>query len=166
MSTVATKSTSGKPRADKIKLTSLEPMDAIHVDGFSYNGAEFIAIRDQINQFTWMHKLSKTNTQTVLTKLDIFQVIFGKTKKIKNDKGPNLSSMLFENYCYMRGIQHQMSAPYKPTGNSIVEGSVKLCRWALRRATLTKQSVHQLIRQRQSLWLSDCNASSQELFQP
>merc|ERR1712059_179906 len=45
----------GKPRADKIKLTSLNPMDIIHVDGFNYNGMEFITIRDQVSQFTWMH---------------------------------------------------------------------------------------------------------------
>jgi hypothetical protein len=57
-----------------------------------------------------------------------------------------------------------MSAPYNPTGNGISENSVKLCKWALRRASLTKQSPNLLLRQRQSLWLSDCQASAQELF--
>ena len=101
-------------------------MDIIHVDGFSYNGAEFIAIRDQVCQYTWMHKLSKMNTQIILTKLDIIQGIFGKTRKIISDQGPNLSSLLMKTYCYQKGIMHQMSAPYNPIGNRIAEGSVKL----------------------------------------
>ena len=129
-----------------------------------YNGMEFIAIMDQVRQFTWMHKLSKTNTQTILTKLDIFMGIFGKCRKIISDQGPNLSSLLMQTYCYCKGISHQMSAPYNPCGNTISKNSVKLCKWALRRVSLTKQSHHQLLRQRQSLWLADCSASAQELF--
>ena len=139
-------------------------MDIIHVDGFSYNGLDYIAIRDQVSQFTWFHKLASTNTQMILTKLDVFMGIFGKSKKIISDNGPNLSSLLMETYCYRKWISHKTSAPHNPIGNGIVEGSVKLCKWALRRASLTKQSAHQLLRQRQSLWLSDCKASTQELF--
>merc|ERR1712059_143257 len=43
----------GKPRDDKIKLTALEPMDILHIDGFQYNGLDYIAIRDQVSEFTW-----------------------------------------------------------------------------------------------------------------
>merc|ERR1712059_243061 len=90
--------------------------------------------------------------------------IFAKCKKIVSDQGPNLTSMLMESFCYKKGISHQCSAPYNPTGNTISENGVKICKWALRRARLTGQSAHQLLRQRQSLWLHDCNASAQEMF--
>merc|ERR1712059_48178 len=90
--------------------------------------------------------------------------IFAKCKNIVSDQGPNLTSMLMESFCYKKGISHQCSAPYNPTGNTMAENGVKLCKWALRRARLTKQSAHLLLRQRQSLWLSDCQASAQELF--
>ena len=111
-----------------------------------------------------MHKLTKPDTQMILNKLNIFMGIFGKCKKIISDQGPNLSSLLMETFCYCKGIHHQTSAPYNPTGNTMAENGVKLCKWALRRSRLTKQSPHQLLRQRQSLWLSDCQASAQELF--
>ena len=154
----------GKPRDDKIELTKLEPMDILHIDGFQYNGLDYISIRDQVSDFTWFDKLNKTDTQSILNKLNTFMGIFGKTKKIVTDNGPNLASMLMESYCHKKRISHHFSAPYNPTGNTISENGVKTCKWALRRSRLTGQNAHMLLRQRQSLWLSDCCASSQELF--
>ena len=95
-----------------LHIKSLNPMYIIHVDGISYNGMEFIVNRDQVSKFTCMHKLSKTNTQTNLTKLDIFMGIFDKCRRIISDQGPNLNLLMETYYCHKGIGHHQMSAPY------------------------------------------------------
>ena len=101
-------------------------MDVIHTDQFEYNGTQYLAVYDQMSCYTWMYKLTQTNTNNVFTQLDIIQSMFGKVKKLVIDNGSNLSSKMFENYCQQNRIDHQTSAPRHPEGNSISEISVEL----------------------------------------
>ena len=66
---------------DKIKLSSLEPMDIIHRDQFEFNGVQYLAMRDQLSCYTWMYKLTQTDTSHVLTQLDILESMSGCIKR-------------------------------------------------------------------------------------
>ena len=103
----------------------------------------YLAIHDQVSTYSWMCPLQGTDTSHILKELKILQ---------------------FELYCKEKHIAHQTSSPYYPTYNSYSEMVVRRCKFALMCTELTKQCPQQLLRQSQTLHLSDCQASPQEMF--
>ena len=73
-------------------------------------------------------------------------------------------SKQFELYCKEKHIAHQTSITYSPTSNSYSEMAVRRCKFAFRHAKMTKYCTQQLLRQIQTLHLSDYQVSPQEMF--
>ena len=67
----------GRPRMDKIPLTSLQPMQIIHVDLFQFGPNHYVSTRDQVSSYTWFSYLGLTNTTKVLDELDIIMEKYG-----------------------------------------------------------------------------------------
>ena len=67
----------GKPRRDKVSLNSLQPMEIIHLNCFSHNRQEFLAVRDHVSNFTFMFKLNQATSAQIITKLNTLQSYYG-----------------------------------------------------------------------------------------
>ena len=89
--------------------------------------------------------------------------MFGRIIKLVLDRGTQFQSQ-FEVYCSRKNICHEMSSVYTPSSNSHSELRVKWCKGAVRRADLTGGDAHSILNKQQELVLSNCNASSKELF--
>ena len=153
----------GKMRLDKIKLTDIAPMSILHCDLFAFGEKNFLSVRDQQSTLTWMFPLNSTTTDRVLRQLDSLQQTYGLCRKIVSDGGPQFRHE-FAEYCERKRISHELSSAYSPTSNAYSEVGVKLCKYALRRASVTGQDPATLLNLYQDLTLSDCNSSPKELF--
>ena len=127
----------GSPRMEKIPLTSLQPMSIIQVDKFKHCQNNFIALRDQLNTYTFMKEMRSTDTTHILNQIEELQLEFG---NIVSDNGSNLVSQEFQDYCRRNEVQHETASLYKPSSNLHAEIRVKKCKYAPQRASITRQS--------------------------
>ena len=54
---------------DKIPLTSISPMEIIHMDLFKYMGGDYLSIHDQVSTYCFMFELRHTNSKEILMKI-------------------------------------------------------------------------------------------------
>ena len=94
------------------------PLDSIN--GYKY----YIIFVNHFTRFTWMYLL--TNKSEVYSKFILFHAMiktqFSSTiKTLRSDGGGEFTSKSFESFLSSNGIQHQISCPYTPQQNGLVE---------------------------------------------
>ena len=99
-------------------LWGLAPLDL--VNGYKY----YVLFVDHFTRFTWLYLL--TNKSEVYSKFVPFHAMvntqFSFTiKTLRSDGGGKYTSKSFESFLSSNGIHHQISCPYTPQQNGLVE---------------------------------------------
>ena len=99
-------------------LWGLAPLDSIN--GYKY----YVIFVDHYTHFTWLYLL--TNKFEVYSKFVLFHAMvktqFSTTiKTLRSDGGGEDTSKSFESFLTSNGIHHQISCPYTPQQNGLVE---------------------------------------------
>jgi transposase InsO family protein len=121
----------GAPHPPKNILISSRPLKLFHMDLFdpisyvSIGGNKYgLAIVDDFSRYTWVYFLQdKSEAQRIIKKFirraqNGFEL---KIKNIRSDNGSEFRNLNVEEYLDEEGIKHQLSAPYTPQQNGIVE---------------------------------------------
>ena len=113
------------------RFVATAPFELVHTDLWglapltSINGFQYYVIFvDHYTRFTWLYLLH--NKSEVYSKVVQFhamiQTQFSATlKTLRSDGGGEYTSKLFESYLSSHGIHHQLSCPYTPQQNGLVE---------------------------------------------
>jgi transposase InsO family protein len=84
----------------------------------------FLLLIDEMSRYMWLHLLSSKDQ--VVAAIRNFQsaveVESGrKLKVLRTDRGGEFTSVEFSEHCARRGVQRQLTAPYTPQQNGVVE---------------------------------------------
>ena len=114
-------------------MTTTRPFELLHMDLFGpthyatfTNAASLygFVIVDDYSRYTWVHIITyKTKVQEVFKRFSSrastnFCV---KTKHIRSDNGTEFKNTSLDDYLDELGITHELSAPYTPQQNGVVE---------------------------------------------
>jgi transposase InsO family protein len=112
-------------------MTTNRPLELLHMDLFgsiayiSISGSKYcLVIVDDYSRFTWVFFLQeKSQTQETLKGfLRRAQNEFGlRIKKIRSDNGTEFKNSQIEGFLEDEGIKHELSSPYTPQQNGVVE---------------------------------------------
>jgi transposase InsO family protein len=112
-------------------MTTDRPLELLHMDLFgpiayiSIGESKYcLVIVDDYSRFTWVFFLQeKSNTQETLKGfLRRAQNEFGlRIKKIRSDNGTEFQNSQIEGFLEEEGIKHELSSPYTPQQNGVVE---------------------------------------------
>jgi transposase InsO family protein len=112
-------------------MTTDRPLELLHMDLFgpityiSIGGSKYyLVIVDDYSRFTWVFFLQeKSQTQETLKGfLRQAQNEFGlRIKKIRSDNGTEFKNSQIEGFLEEEGIKHELSSPYTPQQNGVVE---------------------------------------------
>ena len=117
----------------KTIITTTRPFELLHMDIFGpthyatpTNASSLygFVIVDDYSTYTWVHIiLYKTEVQEVFTRFSSrASTNFGiKIKHIRSDNGTEFKNTGLDDYLDELGITHELSAPYTPQQNSVVE---------------------------------------------
>ena len=117
----------------KTIMTTSRPFELLHMDLFGpthyatlTNAASLygFVIVDDYSRYTWVHVITyKTEVQEVFRRFSSrASTNFGvKIKHIRSDNGTEFKNTGLDDYLDELGITHELSAPYTPQQNGIVE---------------------------------------------
>src|SRR6187551_29684 len=121
----------GAPHPPKNILTSSKPLKLLHMDLFgpvayvSIGGNKYgLVIVDDFSRFTWVFFLQdKSEARTIIKRFikraqNEFEL---KIKHIRSDNGTEFKNTNVEEFLDEEGIKHELSAPYTPQQNGVVE---------------------------------------------
>ncbi|CAC5375559.1 unnamed protein product [Mytilus coruscus] len=93
---------------------------------FEIKGRPYLVVIDFFSNFTEVDYLSKTTSSQVITILKKQFARFGIPTTIVSDNGPRFSADEFRKFTTKVGINHMVSSPNHPQGNSKAESAVKV----------------------------------------
>src|SRR3954462_7293586 len=117
----------------KTIMTTTRPFELLHMDLFGPNHYSSVSneasqygfvIVDDYSRYTWVHLVSyKTEVQEVFKRFSSrASTNFGvKIKHIRSDNGTEFKNSGLDDYLDELGITHELSAPYTPQQNGVVE---------------------------------------------
>jgi transposase InsO family protein len=121
----------GAPHLAKNVLTSTRPLELLHMDIFGLvayvsiggNKYEFVIV-DDYSRYTWVfftkdkskvHEIFKKYATRAQNEFDV------KIKRVTSDNGTEFKNINIKDYLDGEGIDHELSVPYTPQQNGIVE---------------------------------------------
>ncbi|XP_055585346.1 uncharacterized protein K02A2.6-like [Uranotaenia lowii] len=122
-------------RSDPIspwRLTSA-PGDRVHVDHFSFQGADFLVLVDSYSKWLEVYPVRTLTSKETSEKLAEYISRFGLISTLVSDNGTAFTSEEFQAFCSSRGIKHLTTAPYSPCSNGAAENAVKTVKAALKK---------------------------------
>ena len=96
------------------------PAPVMSIDGFRY----YVLFVDHFTRFTWLYLLkskSKVFSKFIEFKAMVETQFSIKIKTLRSDGGGEYTSSAFKSYLLQHGITHQISCPYTPQQNGLVE---------------------------------------------
>ena len=109
------------------------PMEEVAIDLMgpfpeSDSGNRYVlVVVDSFSKWMEAYPVPNIEASTVAEKLVMeFFSRFGVLYQIKSDRGKQFDCQLFEQMCELLEVQHKMSTPFHPQGNSRVERMVKV----------------------------------------
>ena len=112
-------------------MSSTSPLKLVHSDvwgptpvTFVLSYKYYVIFVDDFTRFTWLFLIKhKSEVFTVFLHFKaLVENQFGsKIKTLRTDGGGEYISNLFKSFCLDHGIQHQLSCPYTPQQNGVVE---------------------------------------------
>ena len=113
------------------KFTAHSPLELVHSDVWgptpvsSINEFKYyVLFVDQYTRFTWIYFLkhkSEVFPMFVKFKSMVETQFSSKLEILRSDRGGEYVSKEFESYLFAHGILHQLSCPYTPQQNGLVE---------------------------------------------
>ena len=130
----ATRKTAGYNRKAKMRRYDVGfPMEEVAIDLMgpfpeAESGNKYVlVIVDSFSKWMEAYPVPNIEAKTVAEKLVLeFVSRFGVPYQIKSDRGKQFDCELFEQMCVMLEVEHRMSTPFHPQGNSRVERMVKV----------------------------------------
>ncbi|XP_055585516.1 uncharacterized protein K02A2.6-like [Uranotaenia lowii] len=116
------------------RLTSA-PGDRVHVDHFSFQGADFLVLVDSYSKWLEVYPVRTLTSKETSEKLAEYISRFGLISTLVSDNGTAFTSEEFQAFCSSRGIKHLTTAPYSPCSNGAAENAVKTVKAALKKLT-------------------------------
>lgn len=130
----ATKKNAGRHRkAEMLRYDVGFPMEEVAIDLMgpfpeSESGNKYVlVVVDSFSKWMEAYPVSNIEARTVAEKLVLeFFSRFGVPYRIKSDRGKQFDCELFQHMCQLLDVEHRMSTPFHPQGNSRVERMVKV----------------------------------------
>ena len=130
----ATKKTAGRHQKAEMRRYDVGlPMEEVAIDLMgpypeSEDGNKYVlVIVDSFSKWMEAYPVPNIEAKTVAERLVMeFFSRFGVPLQIKSDRGRQFDCALFEEMCTLLDIEHRMSTPFHPQGNSRVERMVKV----------------------------------------
>ena len=109
-----------------LHMDLMGPMEVDSVREYRY----ILVVVDDFSRYCWVRCLkSKDETETALTE-DIFPLaerrLNRKIQSFRSDRGGEFLSSEFTDWCRVRGISHNLTAPYTPQQNGLAEVSNRI----------------------------------------
>jgi hypothetical protein len=101
-----------------------QPMEAVGADLFAAGGKNYLVMVDRFSGFPFVHKMTKTDSASVVRAMQKWFYCFGFPSSIRSDGGPQFRTD-FKKFCWDNGIAHETSSPYYPQSNGLAEAAVK-----------------------------------------
>ena len=133
-SVCATKKTAGRrPKAEMRRYDVGLPMEEVAIDLMgpftesSSGNKHVLVVVDSFSKWMEAYPVPNIEAKTVAEKLVLeFFSRFGVPRQIKSDRGRQFECELFREMCSLLEVEHKMSTPFHPQGNSRVERMVKV----------------------------------------
>lgn len=124
--TICRENQNNPPKISSVKWPEANaPLERIHIDFCHPVNSNYLVIIDVFSKWVEVVKCKTISTQEVIRELRKFFASFGMPKKIVSDNGGCFSSVEFNQFCSVNGIDHMTSPPYHPPSNGQAENSVK-----------------------------------------
>ena len=86
----------------------------------------YITFIDDFSRKTWIYFLRSKRSEEVLLRFQEFKALVEnqtgkKIKVLRSDNGGEYTSRAFDEYCRQEGIKRQLTVPYTPQQNGVVE---------------------------------------------
>ena len=130
----ATRKTAGRNRKAEMRRYDVGfPMEEIAIDLMgpfpeSESGNKYVlVVVDSFSKWMEAYPIPNIEAKTVAERLVLeFISRFGVPLQIKSDRGRQFDCELFKEMCILLDVEHRMSTPFHPQGNSRVERMVKV----------------------------------------
>ncbi|KAK1409296.1 hypothetical protein QVD17_35822 [Tagetes erecta] len=116
---------------DESSWRASKPLELIHADlcgpitPQTFGGNEyFLLIVDDLTRYMWVYLLKSKDEafdQFRKYKVQVEQESKFRVKTLRTDRGGEFNSKKFNEYCQKKGIKRQLTAPYTPQQNGVVE---------------------------------------------
>lgn len=115
----------------------MKPWDRVHIDMFSIEGKQYLAIIDAHSKWIECFPMQSTDTRSIIDRLDEVSSRFGLIKVLVSDNAANYCSKDLETYCSLNGIKHVTSPPYHPQSNGQAENTARILKRGIKLILLT-----------------------------
>lgn len=113
-----------KPLPIKSRRLPDGPMENVQIDFLYVPGCgsqELLVMADTFSRMCWAIEVKKTDTESTIKSLEAIFNIWGRPKQIQSDNGPPFNSSRFSQHWKEVGVRHDLSVPYCPFMNGVVE---------------------------------------------
>lgn len=122
----------------------------IHIDFLGpFHNKMYLIIVDAYSKWVECYDMGSTHNSTaVLCKLYDFMSRFGVPHTLVSDNGTSFTSLEFNDFCKLNGIEHVLSPVYHPASNGQAESFVKIIKKGLKAIMLegcNKKNIHEKI---------------------
>ena len=100
------------------------PMNQVGTDLFDTIGKKWIVLVHRYSGYAWTSKLKRTDTASVVGQLSDWFTEVGWPTAVRTDGGPQFRTD-FALFYDWHGIKHELSSPYNPESNGLVEAAMK-----------------------------------------
>jgi len=109
------------------EITPTRIFEETSTDLFSYAGKEYLVYSDRFSGWPTIFQFNQgeTKTKQIIYALRKCFADLGVPIRLRTDGGPQFTSRDFKKFMATYGINHQLSTPYYPKGNSHAESAVK-----------------------------------------
>jgi transposase InsO family protein len=137
--TVAACNTCQRHQADPPRVFSefvvpAGPWSRVHVDFFSFGGADYLLLVDASTKWLEVSRVTSTTATATLKTLSGWFARFGMPDALHSDGGPQFTSQEFGDAMVKWGINHTVSAAYHPESNGQAERAVRTVKEGLTKA--------------------------------
>ena len=126
------------PPAPLQPTTASTPMAQVGTDLFEVNGQHWLLMVDRFSGYIWAHRLAKTTSAAVISRLRTWFLEYGFPTHIRSDGGPQYRSE-FNAFCEENGIVHELTSPYMSQSNGLAEAGVKSAKRLLSKCLDTQE---------------------------
>lgn len=126
------KSNQREPLADR-DLPN-RPWQKIAADFFDLNGERYLLIIDYFSKFVEIQSMKSTTAKATINAFKVVYSRYGIPDEIVTDQGPPFNSSEMEDFHKSWGIAHNLTSPYNPRSNGLVERSVQTTKHLLKKS--------------------------------
>ena len=157
-----------QPKQPNLSRNVAAPWHTVGCDVFHFGIYHYLIITDYYSSFPEVLLINKgaahgTSAVTIEKMKSIF-ARHGIPQVVISDGGPQFSSEMFSEFAKAWEFQHELSDPYFPRGNAMVERSVQTVKKLIRKAHASNTDAYGAILAYRTTPLEECGKSPAELL--